>query len=114
MTLTPANCLDSWITKSPAAVAEVNQSALPPAWPASPGELVAAISDRRIIYVADAVACRRPAQGETVTRRKVAGIEVPPSDTARFCVANNLSNSCLRSAAWPLFSAASKAFMVGP
>src|SRR5262249_61031476 len=48
----------------------------------------------------------------TVTRRKVAGIEV--SLRLLFWLLNSSSNSFCSSAAQPFFSAASNAFMVGP
>ena len=50
----------------------------------------------------------------TVTRRKVAGMEVVLSVVLLFWFLNNTSNSCCRSESLPFFPAASKAFMVGP
>jgi hypothetical protein len=52
-------------------------------------------------------------QTATVTRRKVAGIDVTPV-VPLFCRLKSSSSSFCRSAARPFFSAASKAFMVGP
>jgi hypothetical protein len=65
------------------------------------------------------VACHRldacSAYGtETVTRRNVAGIDVTSGSGLVFCSLNRASSSFCRSAARPLASAASKAFMVGP
>jgi hypothetical protein len=51
-------------------------------------------------------------QTATVTRKKVAGMEV--ASLLLFWLLNSSSNSFCRSAARPLFSAASNAFMVGP
>src|SRR5690349_10656578 len=51
-------------------------------------------------------------QTATVTRRKVAGIDV--TTLPLFCLLKSSSCSFCRSAARPFFSAASKAFMVGP
>jgi len=53
-------------------------------------------------------------QSATITRKKVAGIEVASLLGLLFWLANNSSNSRCRSAARPFFSAASNAFMVGP
>ena len=50
----------------------------------------------------------------TVTRRKVAGMEVVSLLALLFWLSNRASSSFARSPARPLFSAASKAFMVGP
>jgi hypothetical protein len=52
--------------------------------------------------------------GVTVTRRNVAGMEVVSLLELLFWLLNKASNSFCRSAARPFFSAASKAFMVGP
>src|SRR5688572_3059657 len=49
---------------------------------------------------------------ETVTRRNVAEMEV--ASGLVFWLLNRASSSCCRSVARPFFSAASKAFMVGP
>ena len=46
----------------------------------------------------------------TVTRRKVAGIEVLPALVLVFLLSNSVASSFLRSPARPFFSAASKAF----
>jgi hypothetical protein len=51
-------------------------------------------------------------QTATVTRRKVAGIDVTP--VPLFCRLKSSSSSFCRSAARAFFSAASNAFMVGP
>jgi hypothetical protein len=64
---------------------------------------------------AEAHTCMRRSdsiQGVTVTRKNVAGIDVPLS--LRFCLVNSSSNSFCSSAALPFLSAASNAFMVGP
>src|SRR4030095_9202162 len=53
-----------------------------------------------------------PFQTLTVTRRKVAGMEV--AACLLFWLLNSSSNSSCNSAALPFFSAASNAFMVGP
>ena len=53
-------------------------------------------------------------QSATVTRKKVAGMEVASLFGLLFWLANNSSSSLCRSAARPFFSAASNAFMVGP
>src|SRR5438034_53717 len=53
-------------------------------------------------------------QSATVTRKKVAGMEVASLPELLFWLANNSSRSLCRSAARPFFSAASNAFMVGP
>ncbi len=53
-------------------------------------------------------------QSATVTRKKVAGMEVASLLGLLFWLANNSSSSLCRSAARPFFSAASNAFMVGP
>src|SRR5207248_1705736 len=55
-----------------------------------------------------------PLQSATVTRKKVAGMEVASLLGLLFWLANNSSSSLCRSAARPFFSAASNAFMVGP
>lgn len=49
----------------------------------------------------------------TVTRRKVAAIEVPPSVLV-FCDLTSSTSSACSSTTFPFFSAASKAFIVGP
>lgn len=51
---------------------------------------------------------------ETVTRRKFAGIDVVFWSALLFWLANSVSSSFCSSAARPSFSAASKAFIVGP
>ena len=51
-------------------------------------------------------------QRATVTRKKVAGMEVDAR--ARFWLLNRSSSSRCKSAARPFFSAASNAFIVGP
>ena len=51
---------------------------------------------------------------ETVTRKKVAGMEVACLLGFLFCLSNRSSSSFFRSPARPLFSAASNAFVVGP
>ena len=53
-------------------------------------------------------------QTATVTRRKVAGMEVAFLLGLLFWLLNRASSSFCRSAARPFFSAASNAFMVGP
>ena len=53
-------------------------------------------------------------QSATVTRRKVAGMEVASLSGLLFWLLNRASNSFCRSVARPSFSAASNAFMVGP
>ena len=53
-------------------------------------------------------------QQATVTRRKVAGIEVAPFCGLWFWLANRSSSSFCSSSARPFFSAAANAFMVGP
>jgi hypothetical protein len=53
-------------------------------------------------------------QTAIITRRKVAGMEVASLLGLLFWLLNRASNSFCRSAARPLFSAASNAFMVGP
>jgi hypothetical protein len=59
------------------------------------------------------LAVKKIDQRLTLTRKKVAGIEVPPSVLV-FCAFAS-SKSCLwSSSTFPLFSAASNAFMVGP
>jgi len=58
--------------------------------------------------------CLRLLQTATVTRKKVAGMEVASLLGLLFWLANNSSSSLCRSAARPFFSAASNAFMVGP
>lgn len=50
----------------------------------------------------------------TVTRRKAAGMDVAPRTELLFSFSNNASSSFCKSAARPFFSAASKAFIVGP
>jgi hypothetical protein len=50
----------------------------------------------------------------TVTRRKVAGMEVASSLGFAFWALKRVSNSACRSSSRPLAAAASKAFMVGP
>jgi len=55
-----------------------------------------------------------PAQTETVTRRKVAGMEVASSLGLWFWALKSASSSACRSASRPLAAAASKAFIVGP
>ena len=50
----------------------------------------------------------------TVTRRKVAGMEVAPAVWLLFWLLNNASSSCRSSSLFPFFSAASNAFIVGP
>lgn len=56
----------------------------------------------------------RHLQSATVTRKKVAGIEVASLVGLLFCSWNRTSSSFCNSAARPSFSAASNAFMVGP
>src|SRR5262249_26773270 len=56
----------------------------------------------------------RSFQTDTVTRKKVAGIDVAPGRVLLFWRLNKSSSSFCRSAARPFFSAASKAFIVGP
>lgn len=51
---------------------------------------------------------------ETVTRKKVAGMEVTSVLVLLLWLLNRTSSSWCRSPARPFFSAASKAFMVGP
>lgn len=51
---------------------------------------------------------------ETVTRKNVAGMEVMSLRELLFCALTRSSSCLCRSAMRPLFSAASKAFMVGP
>src|SRR6266513_292084 len=58
--------------------------------------------------------CLRLFQTATVTRKKIAGMEVASLLELLFWLANNSSSSLCRSAARPFFSAASNAFMVGP
>src|SRR5438067_2412698 len=53
-------------------------------------------------------------QTSTVTRRKVAGIDVASLFGLWFWLSNRSPSSFWRSAARPFFSAASKAFIVGP
>ena len=53
------------------------------------------------------------AQRLTVTRKKVAGIEVPPSSLV-FCAFASTKSCLWSSSTFPLFSAASYAFIVGP
>src|SRR5260370_29730794 len=53
-------------------------------------------------------------QSVTVTRKKVAGMDVVSLFGLLFWLANNSSSSLCRAAARPFFSAASNAFMVGP
>ena len=53
-------------------------------------------------------------QSATVTRKKVAGMDVASSLRLLFWLLNRTSSSFCRSAARPFFSAASNAFMVGP
>ena len=50
----------------------------------------------------------------TVTRKKVAGMEVASLRGLLFWLSNSDSSSFARSAARPFFSAALNAFMVGP
>jgi hypothetical protein len=57
---------------------------------------------------------RRRAQTDTVTRKNVAGIEVEAFDVLWFWLVNSASSSDCRSVARLFFSAASKAFIVGP
>ncbi len=56
----------------------------------------------------------RPRYRVTVTRKNVAEMDVACSLPLVFWLLNSASNSCCRSAARPLFSAASNAFIVGP
>ncbi len=51
---------------------------------------------------------------QTVTRKKVAGMEVASLRGLLFWLSNRTSSSFCRSPARPFFSAASNAFMVGP
>ena len=51
---------------------------------------------------------------QTVTRKKVAGMEVASLRGLLFWLLNRASSSFCRSPARPFFSAASNAFMVGP
>ena len=55
-----------------------------------------------------------PFQSATVTRKKVAGMDVVSLLGLLFLLLNRTSSCFARSAAPPFFSAASKAFMVGP
>jgi hypothetical protein len=55
-----------------------------------------------------------PFQSATVTRKKVAGMDVASLRGLWFWRLNSSSSSFCKSAARPFFSAASKAFMVGP
>ena len=55
-----------------------------------------------------------PVQRVTVTRKKVAGMDVVSSCELLFWPLNRFSSSFCRSLARPFFSAASNAFMVGP
>ena len=55
-----------------------------------------------------------PFQSATVTRKKVAGMDVASLRGLWFWQLNSSSSSFCKSAARPFFSAASKAFMVGP
>jgi hypothetical protein len=55
-----------------------------------------------------------PFQSATVTRKKVAGMDVASWRGLWFWRLNSSSSSFCKSAARPFFSAASKAFMVGP
>ena len=52
--------------------------------------------------------------GQTVTRKKVAGMEVVSLRGLLFWLLNRTSSSFCKSPARPFFSAASNAFMVGP
>ena len=51
---------------------------------------------------------------ETVTRRKVAGMDVPPLPLLVFCAFARPTSCWWRSSTLPFFSAASYAFIVGP
>jgi len=55
-----------------------------------------------------------PSHTATVTRRKVAGMEVASSLGLAFWLLKRASSSACRSASRPLAAAASNAFMVGP
>ena len=59
-------------------------------------------------------AVRRAIQHRTVTRRKVAGMEVDSLLGLLFWLLKSASRSPCSSSARPFFSAAAKAFMVGP
>ena len=50
----------------------------------------------------------------TVTRRNVAGIDAAAWSLLVFWLANSVSSSCFSASLRPFFSAASKAFIVGP
>ena len=58
--------------------------------------------------------CPPSFQSATVTRKKVAGMEVTSLRALLFWLSNRTSSSFCRSPARPFFSAASNAFMVGP
>lgn len=67
-----------------------------------------------LVDLATLTRCLRFQLSATVTRKKVAGIEVAALFELLFWLLNRSSSSFCRSAARPFFSAASKAFMVGP
>ena len=50
----------------------------------------------------------------TVTRKNVAAIDVVSFFPLLFCLSNNSTSSCCNASAFPFFSAASNAFIVGP
>ena len=80
--------------------------------PSGPATTLVALSLANAQFAVRGSASAEPPYRWTVTRRKVAGIEVAPS--LLFCALNKASSSDWSSASRPSAAAASNAFMVGP